>query len=297
MLEDVLHVAAGLVVGNVLDPDVGVDRRVRLPARHGAWAGVVSRQRHRELAVVVIEKFAQVRCAQGDRDHRIEQRAYRRFGQMPALRDRIGGRGQHLHESAGVCTRYRVDAEQALLTHHGEDPVARYVGKAAGRGDCRGVGSGVAQAHVVEVAALRKRRNRLGVPAPGGGQPGCLHLHGGLLVCDDQRPLDAGVVDLIAFEQGPCPHQARRDAQRRLYRRIVRRCFRIEAVAAVHAVGSEIAVVITQSREIGEQRFGRGLAGRGCDRARTPIAPTRLARERRRHLPDPGQGLRIVARP
>jgi hypothetical protein len=50
-----LNVAAGFVERNVLDPNVGVDRFLRLPARNCRDAGVVGGQSQIELAAVTIQ--------------------------------------------------------------------------------------------------------------------------------------------------------------------------------------------------------------------------------------------------
>src|SRR5580698_2710215 len=44
--QDPLHVTPRLVVGDVLDPDVGVQRLLRQPTYNGVRAGVVARERH-----------------------------------------------------------------------------------------------------------------------------------------------------------------------------------------------------------------------------------------------------------
>ena len=55
MFENMLNVAAGFVERNVLDPNVGVDRFFRLPARHRRDTGVVRGQSQIQLAAVMIQ--------------------------------------------------------------------------------------------------------------------------------------------------------------------------------------------------------------------------------------------------
>src|SRR5580658_4386344 len=71
----------------------------------------------------------------------------------------------------------------------------------------------------------------------------------------------------------------------------------VQAVRAMQAVGREIAVVVSKTRDFLEQRRRGAGAVRGRHRAGMPIAPTRLRRETRGHAVDQCEYLVVMPGP
>src|SRR5882757_780281 len=73
VLEDMLHIAARFVVGDVFNPNIGVHGLRRQPSHDGRRTCVVGGETHIELFSIAIQQFTQVSGSQWNCDRRIKQ--------------------------------------------------------------------------------------------------------------------------------------------------------------------------------------------------------------------------------
>src|SRR5258708_38993391 len=91
VLKDVLHVAASLGVGEILDPDVGIHRFGRQPACDRRRAGIVGGEAYIEAAAITVEQVVEVCRAERPRHGRIEQCILAARGPWPPPGGGLGG--------------------------------------------------------------------------------------------------------------------------------------------------------------------------------------------------------------
>src|SRR5271167_4840302 len=60
VFQNVLDIAAGLVIGNVFDPDIGIHRDARQPAGNRVGPGIVGRKAQGQMTAISIQQLAQV---------------------------------------------------------------------------------------------------------------------------------------------------------------------------------------------------------------------------------------------
>ena len=139
--EHAAHVGARLVVRNVLDPDVAVDRARRQPPRSGRLAGVVGAERDGQLRVEPLEQLRDSRGA--ERDVHCGSNRSARFGagscQRRAVSRAVAGQ---LGDAERAGRRRRIGTKQALLPQHAVEQVRLDLRQLHGRRDLVRVGRG-----------------------------------------------------------------------------------------------------------------------------------------------------------
>ena len=124
--QDMLDVAARLVIRDVFDPDVGIERIA--PASSGPRrSGPHCKRRDSDRAAPCSDRAVRARTALQISLPPAGRTGCREWA--PANANGVPPRARccrlHLHQAARISTRHRVLSEQALLSHDAEDPVPR----------------------------------------------------------------------------------------------------------------------------------------------------------------------------